>query len=184
MSSMNVVRIARCFLNALRALQKELNVKGAVPRDIEVRAALMIDAMQHLCIKTESDVLWRDSCEVIYSLGDLFVNSHGQLIKHTYCQALEHLVIPVASTWSPHVNSQRWKDFLNIVNMRLSQMLMKPRHWQEAFRLSIIVLLRITNGALCVTLGPNSDITTSKVERQNDPSNGPGGYLQACLDLP
>lgn len=140
MSSMNLARIARCFLNALRGFQKELNVKGVAPRDIEVRAALMIDAMQHLHVKTEPDVLWRDSCELIYTLGDLFVNSHGQLLKHTYCQALEHLVIPVASTWSSHVNSQRWKDFLNIVNGRLSQMLMKPRHWQEAFRLSIIVL--------------------------------------------
>ena len=140
MSSMNLGRIAKCFVNALRGFQKELNVKGAAPRDIEVKAALMIDAMQHIHVKTEPDIVWRDSCELIYTLGDLFVNSHGQLIKHTYCQALEHLVIPIAANWGPQVNTQRWKDFLNIVNGRLSQMLMKPRHWQEAFRLSIIVL--------------------------------------------
>ena len=140
MSSMNLARIARCFVNALRTFQKDLNVKGVAPRDIEVRAALMIDAMQHLHVKTQPEVVWRDSCDLIYTLGDLFVNSHGQLIKHAYCQALEHLVIPIAANWSSQVNTQKWKDFLNIVNARLSQMLMKPRHWQEAFRLSIIVL--------------------------------------------
>ena len=140
MSGMNLGRIARCFINALRGFQKDLNVKGAAPSQIEIRAALMIDALQYIQVKAEPDVLWRDSCELIYTVGDLFVNSHGQLIKHAYCQALEYLVVPIAANWGSQVNTQRWKDFLNIVNGRLSQMLMKPRHWQEAFRLSIIVL--------------------------------------------
>ena len=140
MSGINLGRIAGRFINALRGFQKELNVKGVAPRDTELKAALMIDAMQHMQIKTEPDVVWRDSCEMVYTVGDLFVNSHGQVIKHIYCQSLEYLVIPVASNWGPQVNTQRWKDFLNIVNGRLSQMLMKPRHWQEAFRLSTIIL--------------------------------------------
>ena len=140
MSSLNLPSVARCFVNALKAFQKELNVKGVVPRDLESRTALTIEATQHMHIRTQPENSWRESCEFIYAIGEIFINSHGPLIKHTYCQTLEHLVIPVVAYWNPQVNTVRWKDFLNHVNNRLSQMLIKPRHWQEAFRLSIIIL--------------------------------------------
>lgn len=140
MSSINLQSIGRCFVTALKGLQKDLNVKGAVPREVEGKAGLLIDAMQHLHIRTQPEALWRDSCELIYTIGELFINSHGQFIKYAYCQALEHLVIPVIANWHPQVSTVRWKDFLNHVNNRLSQMLMKPRHWAEAFRLSTVIL--------------------------------------------
>ena len=140
MSSMNLQSIARCFVTALRGFHKELNVKSTVPREIEGRAGLMIEALQHVHIRTQPDLAWRDSCDFIYTLGELFINSHGPLIKHSYCQALEYLVIPVIANWNQQVNSVKWKDFLNHVNNRLSQMLMKPRYWHEAFRLSIVIL--------------------------------------------
>lgn len=140
MSSLNLARIARLFINALRGFEKDLNIKGVVPRDIEGRAALMIDAMQHLHVRTQPDTVWRDSCDVLHAIGELFVRSHGQMIKHAYCQAIEHLVIPVVANWGSQVNTTKFKDFLNQVNSRLSQMMIKPRHWQEAFRLQILLI--------------------------------------------
>ena len=140
MSSMNLQMITRCFVGALRSLQKDLNVKGAVPRELEYKTALMIEAMQHVHVRTQPDVAWRDSCEFVHTIGEFFINSHGPLIKHAYCQALENLVIPVVTKWNPQVNTPKWKDFLNQANNRINQMLIKPRHWQEAFRLSVVLL--------------------------------------------
>lgn len=140
MSSMDLQNIGRCFVVALRNLQKDLNQKSNSSRDAEGRAVLIIEAAQHLHIRTQPENLWRDSYELIYSIGDLFINSHGPSIKHAYCQTLEHLVIPVVANWGPHVSAARFRDFLNYANNRLSQMLMKPRHWQDAFRLWTVLL--------------------------------------------
>lgn len=140
MSTMNLQSIARCFINSLRASQKELSAKGAVTRNLEGRTELMIMAMQHIHVRTQPDSLWRDSCDFLYNVGELFINAHGQPLKHAYCQILEDLVIAIAANWGTQVNTVKWKEFLSHVNSRLSQMLMKPRHWQEAFRLSTVIL--------------------------------------------
>lgn len=140
MSSTNLRNVSQRFLNELRMYQHESGIKGAITNQVESKVGYLILAMQHLHIRTQPEGPWKDSCDFLLTLGEFFLNSHGPQIKHTYCQILEDLVLPIAAHWGPHVNVQKFKDFLNRVNSRVSQMIVKPRHWPAVFRLSIVVL--------------------------------------------
>ena len=140
MSSASFTNVSSRFIKMLRPLQEETNTKGNAPREPDSRLELQVRAMRHVRIRTQPDFQWKESCDFLYQLGKMFVNSHGQPIKHAYCQILETLVIPAAATHGAHVNASRWKDFLGVLNPRLSQMLTKPRHWPESFPLYVILL--------------------------------------------
>lgn len=141
MSEMNLQSVSHKFTSQLKSTQSVVGVKGGGPKEVENRVVeLMIMATRHLRIKTQPESAWKDSCEFLLMLAELFIESHGQDIKHAYCQVLEDLVTPIAAIASPQINSPKWKEFLNNVNSRLTQMLVKPRHWADAFRLSAVVL--------------------------------------------
>ena len=140
MSTTNLRSVSQRFVNELRIYQHDLGVKGAVTTQVERKVELLILAMQHLHVRTQPEGPWRDSCDFLLTLGEFFLNSHGPSIKHSYCQTLEDLVMPIAARWGPQVNVQKFRDFLNRVNSRVSQMIVKPRHWCDAFRLSIVLL--------------------------------------------
>ena len=140
MSSVSFTNVSSRFVKMLRPLQEETNTKGNAPREPDSRLELQVRAMKHVRIRTQPDFQWKESCDFLYQLGKMFVNSHGQPIKHAYCQILETLVVPAAATHGAHVNAPRWKDFLGVLNPRLSQMLTKPRHWPESFPLYVILL--------------------------------------------
>ena len=140
MSDMNFHSVSRRFITELRNSQKDVGTKGAVTKEIGSRVELIIMAMGHLHIKLQPEAFWKDSCDFLYALGEFFINSHGQQIKHSYCQVFEDLVLPIAASAGPQLNYPKWKDFLSTVNSRLTQMLMKPRHWPDAFPLSVILL--------------------------------------------
>ncbi|KAL8940675.1 MAG: hypothetical protein Q9216_002697 [Gyalolechia sp. 2 TL-2023] len=141
MSEMNLHSVAHRFLTDLRNSQREASVKNALNRDAENKAVLMIWATRYLRVRVEPEGVWKESCDLLHTIGEFFVNSHGQEIKHAYCQILEQLVLPIAAASSPpQSHLSRWKDFLHIVNARLTQMLVKPRHWADAFRLSAVIL--------------------------------------------
>ena len=140
MSNTNLRSVSQRFINELRVYQHDLGVKGAITTRVETKVELLVVAMQHLHIKTHPEGPWRDSCDFLLTLGDFFINSHGARIKHFYCHTLEDLVMPIAARWGPQVNVQKFKDFLNRVNPRVSQMIVKPRHWPDAFRLLTVLL--------------------------------------------
>lgn len=141
MSEMNLQSVSHRFITDLRISQREASVKGALSRDAEHKFILMIWATRYLRVRSEPESVWKESCDVLHTLGEFFVNSHGQEIKHAYCQILEQLVLPIAAAgFSPQTYLGRWRDFLNLVNARLTQMLVKPRHWADAFRLSAVIL--------------------------------------------
>lgn len=140
MSSASFKSVTQRFITELAFYQQDLSVKGGASSVIDAKAELLIMALRHIHVRAQPDGAWKDSCEFLFRLGDFFANSHGMQIKHAYCQVLEDLVMPVAAKWSPAVNTQRWKDFLNMVNSRVSQMVVKPKHWKEAYRLSIVLL--------------------------------------------
>lgn len=140
MSEMNLQSVSRKLTNLLKSTQMIVGVKGGGPKEVESRLELMIMATRHLRIKTQPGSSWDNSCEFLLVLADLFIASHGQDIKHAYCQVLEDLVTPFAAHAFPQINSPKWKEFLNNVNARLTQMLVKPRHWADAFRLSAVIL--------------------------------------------
>ena len=140
MSGMNLRSVSLRFTTELKSHQKDVGVKGAITKEVEDKVVLMILAMKHLRVRAQPEAAWQDSYDFLHSLGELFINSHGQEIKHAYCQILEGLVFPIAANAGMQVNAYKWKDFVNMVNSRLAQMLVKPRHWIDAFRLSTIVL--------------------------------------------
>jgi len=140
MSSSNFSSVSQRFLNELAFYQQDLSVKGGATALIDAKAELLILAMRHIHVRAQPDGLYKESCDFLYTVGEFFADSHGIQIKHAYCQILEDLVMPISARWSPVVNTQKWKDFLNMVNSRVSQMVVKPKHWREAFRLSIVIL--------------------------------------------
>ena len=140
MSNLNFPNVSLRFVRTLQALQDEAISKGSAAKEPEARIELLVRATKYMSIKTHSEAQWRESCEFVYNLGKVFVSSHGQPIKHAYCQTLELLILPIAASPGPQFSSPRWKEFLTMLNTRLSQMLIKPRHWLEAFPLSALLL--------------------------------------------
>ena len=140
MSRLRLKTVSVRFTAELWFYQKEMNVKGPVPREIEGKARLLIIAAKHLRVRSQPDNVWKDSCDLLYALGELFMASHGQPIKHAYCQTLEDLILPIAEQGGSQISNLKWKDFLSMTNSRLGQMLAKPRHWATAFRLSSALL--------------------------------------------
>ena len=140
MSNSSFQLISQRFIATLKIVQGEAVSKGLVSKESEDRMRLLLRPMRFLHIRTQPENAWRESCDLIYALGTLFVSSHGQNIKQWYCGALEALVFPVAASPGAQLSTQRWKEFLNILNGRLVQMLIKPKHWMEAFPLSALLL--------------------------------------------
>ena len=146
MSEMNLPSVSHRFVTDLRISQIEAGDKPNLTREAENRIILMIWATRYLRIKTEPEVVWKESCEVLHSIAEFFANSHGQGIKQAYCQVIEQMVLPVAaSSPAPQIHLARWKDFLNVVNARLSKMLPKLQYWADAFRLSAVILCASPN---------------------------------------
>ena len=140
MSSLNFVGVSRRFISALKTLQRDLHSKSVTTKEAEDRVELIVLAMKNLNIRTQPEQAWRESCDFLYTLGEFFINSHGQPIKHAYCQVLETLAFPVAASAAAQTGATRWKEFLNILYPRLIQMFVKPRNWLDAFPLYSLLL--------------------------------------------
>jgi len=140
MSNSNFPLISQRFIANLKTLQAETGSKGAGLKEGDGRIGILVLPMRYLYIRTQPESVWRESCELIHALGNFFVSSHGQPIKYAYCRVLEALVYPVAASPGAQLSTPKWKDFLNMLNGRLIQMLIKPRYWLDAFQLSTLLL--------------------------------------------
>ncbi|KAL9126448.1 MAG: hypothetical protein Q9217_004504 [Psora testacea] len=140
MSSRSLQSVARCFLTDLRASQRELNGRGMIPKELENKVESMIMSMQHVHIRVQPEGVWRESCDFLLGLADLFINAHGAQTKYAYCRVLAHLLLPIVSNWGPQMNTQKFRDFLTIINPRISGIVAKPRHWSDAIGLSSMIL--------------------------------------------
>ena len=146
MSTVHFSGVSDRFIQRLQRLQDEAD-KSSLPKDSResreatARLELLVRALTYVNIGTRTEPQWRESCDFLYSLAQIFSNSHGQPIKHAYCEALELLVLPIAAASSPHLlNATRWRDFTSVLNSRLSPMMTKPRYWLEASPLSNMLL--------------------------------------------
>ncbi|KAE8151767.1 cell morphogenesis N-terminal-domain-containing protein [Aspergillus avenaceus] len=138
MSEINFPSVANRFIAELEKLQKDETLRGP-SKDGDARAELLILGMKHLRIQTLPDA-WPKSCEFMRSLARLFGNAHGQRVKQAYCYIFEKLLLPVAANPGCDLTLPKWKEFLDLVQSRLSQMLTKPRHWAAAFPLHVLLL--------------------------------------------
>lgn len=139
MSENNFTSVTNRFLTELERYQKEESLRGP-SREIEAKVELLVLGMRHLCIKTYPEEAWSKSCDFMRSLARLFVNAHGQRVKQAYCYIFEKLLHPVAANPACDLALPRWKEFLDLITPRLSQMLAKPRHWMTVFPLHTMLL--------------------------------------------
>ena len=138
MSEENFASVTGRFLTELDRYQKDQAHRGQT-KEGDARCELLILGMKHLRIGTSPDA-WGKSCDFMRSMARLFANAHGQRVKQAYCFIFEKLLLPVAGNISCDLSLPRWKEFLDLVQPRLSQMLTKPRHWSAAFPLHVLLL--------------------------------------------
>ncbi|KAK5955796.1 Cell morphogenesis protein PAG1 [Knufia fluminis] len=142
MSRVDFSRVTNRFLQQLKQWQEEIAIGAgttAKARDVETRIELLLLSMQHLHLKTESATL-PQSYDFLVALAQLFANSHGPRIKQAYCAAFEALLLQIASQPEITARDHRFKEFVDIVNPRINQMLTKMRHWSAALPTSITLL--------------------------------------------
>lgn len=139
MSETSFSSVSGRYLSELERYQKEEVVRGA-SKEIDAKAELLVLGMRHLRIKTYPEEAWNRSCDFMRSLARLFASSHGQRVKQAYCYIIEKLLLPMASNPACDLSLPRWKDFLDTITPRLSQMLPKPRHWSFVFPLHTLLL--------------------------------------------
>ncbi len=134
MSEINFRSVTDRFFKELDRLQRDYLVKGGAHKDlVESKTELVIMGMRHFRLKTHPEEAFERSCEFMQKLGRCFSASHGQRIKHAYCRILERLLLPVAAQAGSELNSPRWRAVVDIISPKVAQMLLKPRHWLEAF---------------------------------------------------
>ncbi|KAJ5102364.1 hypothetical protein NUU61_004586 [Penicillium alfredii] len=127
--------MANCWLD--RSQKDEARVTPS--RDGDAKAELLILGMRYLRLPITSEG-WPKACDFMRSLARLFVYAHGQRIKQAYCYVIEKLLLPVAANPTCDLSLPRWKEFLDLVQPRLAQLLTKPRHWAASFSLNVLLL--------------------------------------------
>ncbi|KAG2421135.1 hypothetical protein HFD88_000751 [Aspergillus terreus] len=177
MSENNFTSVTNRFLAELGQYQKDETLRGP-SKEGDAKTELLILGMRHLRVRTYPD-MWPKACDFMRSLARLFVGAHGQRVKQAYCYIFEKLLLPVAANPSCDLSLPKWKEFLDLVQSRLTQMLTKPRHWAAAFPLHVLLL--------CVSSKENfssqwlSVIYTLPARLKDRPTRGPA--LQAMCRL-
>ncbi|PNS18836.1 Cell morphoproteinsis protein PAG1 [Sphaceloma murrayae] len=128
------------YVNELGALQSRLVVKGHMEAELERKAVLLVNNMSWLKVRITPDLAWEQSCDLIKLLATYFRDVHGRDIKHAYCQLIEDLLLPIAAKATAQFNSMKWRSVLEILRVRINQLLIKPKHWVQAFPLQVVTL--------------------------------------------
>ncbi|KAI9675926.1 MAG: Cell morphogenesis protein PAG1 [Trizodia sp. TS-e1964] len=139
MSGMNFETVTNRFFAELDKCQKEIGAKGFVNKETEGRIELVVTGMKHLQLKLYPESAWDQTCNFMASLAAFFSQSHGQRIKYAYCNVLVKHLIPIAATTNLDLNKPKWKETVETIGPRLSQMLNKPRHWPTAYPLTAVL---------------------------------------------
>lgn len=138
MSAISFTSVTGRFITELNQYQKDETNRG-LSKDTESKAELLILGMRHISIGISPE-MWSNSCDFMRSLARLFANAHGQQVKQAYCYIFEKLLLPVAANTNCDLSTPKWKEFLDLVQPRLAQMLTKPRHWIAGFPLHVLLL--------------------------------------------
>ncbi|KAJ5559130.1 hypothetical protein N7535_009006 [Penicillium sp. DV-2018c] len=137
MSESNFPSVAGRYLAELERYQTEASQRPS--RDGDAKAELLILCMRYLRLPMTPEG-WPKACDFMRSLARLFAQAHGQRIKQAYCYIIEKLLLPIAANPSCDLSLPRWKEFVDLVQPRLTQLLTKPRHWTSSFSLNVLLL--------------------------------------------
>ncbi|KKK25189.1 cell morphogenesis protein, partial [Aspergillus rambellii] len=177
MSEEKFTSVANRFLAELERYQKEESIRGP-SKEGDAKSELLISGMKHIRIRSTPDK-WPKACEFMRSLARLFVNSHGQRIKQTYCNIFERMLLPIAANPNCDLTLPKWKEFLDLLHSRLPHMLTKPRHWAAAFPLHVLLLCLSTKESFSSQW--LSVIQSLPAKLKDRPTRGPS--LQAMCRL-
>ncbi|KAM5436635.1 Cell morphogenesis protein PAG1 [Microsporum canis] len=139
MSESNFTSVSNQYLSELTQNQREEG-RMLATKEAETKAELLVYGMRHLRLRVYPEERWAKTCDFLQALARLFSDAHGQRLKQAYCQILETFLLPIAANPTCDLSSPKWKEFLEILVPRLSQVLVKPRHWNSAFPLHILLL--------------------------------------------
>lgn len=128
------------FVADLRAVDSQFSVKGQFNRELEAKGALLVRGMRHLRVRSYPEEAWDQTCDFMHSLAKLFANVHGQTIKYAYCQVLKELLLRIAAKATTELGQPRWRTVVDTLKQRITLLLSKPKHWQEAFPLMSALL--------------------------------------------
>jgi hypothetical protein len=140
MANLNFENVSDRFFQELERIQREYAVKGSVNKSLEGSMELVVRGMGYLQLKMFPDEAWEQSCDFLLAFGKFFNAAQGQHIKHTYCQVLEKFLLPIAAKGNLELNTHKWKSVVEILTAKVSQMMLKPRHWNDAFPLMAILI--------------------------------------------
>ncbi|KAH0425755.1 cell morphogenesis protein-like protein, partial [Aureobasidium melanogenum] len=140
MGNLRFDKVADRYVSDLEAAQRRLSVKGNADKDLENHTALLVHSMRWLKIQTQPEAAWDKSCDLLHLLAGFFAGVHGKPVKYAYCQLFEDLLLPVASKATTELNSPKWRQVLDILKVRLNQLLAKPKHWAQAFPLFAVTI--------------------------------------------
>ncbi|KIY01750.1 uncharacterized protein Z520_01888 [Fonsecaea multimorphosa CBS 102226] len=141
MSRLDFVNVTFRFTQQLEQWQLDFSKSPgtATARDIESRLELLLLGMRHLHISVAREAA-PSVAEFLRTLAALFSDAHGPRVKQAYCQLFERMLTAVASNPEYFQTLPKWKDFIEIVNSRLGNMLVKVRHWNTGFPVSILLM--------------------------------------------
>ena len=141
MSRLGFMEVSSRYITQLGVWQQRIaELSGnAEAKELETRVELLLLSMRYLHISTAktSSVL---ACDFLSAVGNLFSNAHGPRIKQGYCQLLEKFLSMVADVPACFQGFSKWKDFIDMVSLKVGQMLIKARHWDSAFPVSILLI--------------------------------------------
>ncbi|KIW34335.1 hypothetical protein, variant [Cladophialophora immunda] len=141
MSRLDFVNVTFRFTQQLEQWQLDFSKSPgtATARDIESRLELLLLGMRHLHISVTREAAF-SVAEFLRTLAALFSDAHGPRVKQAYCQLFERMLTAVASNPEYFQTLPKWKDFIETVNSRLGNMLVKVRHWNTGFPVSILLI--------------------------------------------
>ncbi|KAI1624511.1 cell morphogenesis N-terminal-domain-containing protein [Exophiala viscosa] len=141
MSRLDFLNVTLRFTQQLDTWQQEFaKTPGtAAARDIESRLELLLLSMRHLHIAARREAV-QPVVDFLRTLAGLFSDAHGPRVKQAYCQLFERLLTAVASSPECFQTNSKWRDLIDAINARLSNMMVKVRHWYTGFPVSILLL--------------------------------------------
>ncbi|KAK3070800.1 Cell morphogenesis protein PAG1, partial [Teratosphaeriaceae sp. CCFEE 6253] len=140
MSGVRFEEVAGRFVSDLVKAQQKLSVKGLADPKLATRTALLVDSMRWLKVRSTPEAVWLHACDTMLRLARFFNEVHGRVMKHAYAELFEHLLLPIAATATSELDIPKWKDVLNIIQPKLTQMLSKADHWPYVYPLQAVIL--------------------------------------------
>ncbi|GAB1728342.1 hypothetical protein NU195Hw_g2736t1 [Hortaea werneckii] len=140
MSGVRFEEVADRFIKDLEKAQKKLSIKGMAEPKLAAKTSLLVQSMRWLRIRSQPPAAWEHSCDTLQLLAKFFREVHGRTMKYAYAQLFEHLLLQLPATATSELNAPKWREVINMLQPKISQMLTKADHWPCVYPLQAVLL--------------------------------------------